>query len=421
MAMTVALGALAAALLIASCGSRSPAEPRTEPSAAASVPAVAPAEAATPPAETVTIATTPVAPASTPLAEATRAAPASPPPAGEPAPTSTRANPVTSPGCDAGSPLTHLYTDLDQIAHVQPTIVTSGNWLKNRQYHAVVTDAAGNAPEVPIYAPADAMATGITHYLGLMHPWQGAPFELAQLEIRFQAACGLTFGFDHVSRFVEPFASLVPEPVRDTRDAEVPIHVEVKAGDLIGYSSGTVPAHTWDFVLSDHSRTLRFANQRRYEESGDLRVLLHAACPLDYLAPELRAEWASALGSWQGVDAAARCRLDADAPGALAGGWFQTPFDPDASWHPADWGVVALVAADGYLDVNGPGRAVRTAPTHPSFADPAQVTGEHCFEDYKAPTSYAYVRVQPDGTLAAAFGDGPCPASLPAAHAVYYR
>ncbi len=354
---------------------------------------------------------TPSAPAST-LAS-TSSAPTSP----------GGASAAADPGCDAdaGPALTHLYTDLDQIAHLQPSIVTSGNWLKNRQYHAVVTDAAGDAPEVPIYAPADAVATGITHYLGLMHPWQGEPFELAQLEIRFQAACGLSFGFDHVSRFVEPFASLVPDPVRDTRDAELPIRVEVQAGDLIGYSSGTVPAHTWDFVLSDASRTLRFANQRRYEESGDLRVLLHAACPLDYLAPELRARWQAALGSWQGVDPAERCRLDADAPGALAGGWFRTPFDPEASWHPADWGVVALLAADGYVDVNGPGASVRTAPTHASFADPARVTGEHCFEDYKAPTSHAYVRLQPDGTLAAAFGDGPCPASLPTDHGVYYR
>ena len=96
---------------------------------------------------------TPSAPAST-LAS-TSSAPTSP----------GGASAAADPGCDAdaGPALTHLYTDLDQIAHLQPTIVTSGNWLKNRQYHAVVTDAAGDAPEVPIYAPADAVATGITH------------------------------------------------------------------------------------------------------------------------------------------------------------------------------------------------------------------------------------------------------------------
>ena len=172
---------------------------------------------------------------------------------------------------DPSPRLTHHYADLELIALINPTIVTSGNWLKNRQYHKVVTDANGDAPEVPLYAPADATAVGVTHYLGLMQPWDGEPFELSQFELRFRLSCEVEFRFDHISSLAEPFASLAPaEGVRDTRDAEVPIRVEVKAGDLIGYSSGTVPAHTWDFVLVNTAKTNRFANQERYERSGDL-------------------------------------------------------------------------------------------------------------------------------------------------------
>ena len=155
-------------------------------------------------------------------------------------------------GCvsDPSPVFTHHYTDPELIDFISPTIVTSANWLKNRQYHKVVTDAENNAPEVPVYAPIDAIATGVTHYAGLMFPWSGEPFLLAQFDIRFQASCEVFFTFDHVSRLVEPFASLAaPEPSEDTRDAEVPLQIKVEAGQLIGYTSGTQPAHTWDFLV----------------------------------------------------------------------------------------------------------------------------------------------------------------------------
>ena len=170
-------------------------------------------------------------------------------------------------GCvsDAAPVFTHHYTDPEQIDFISPTIVTSANWLKNRQYHKVVTDAENNAPEVPVYAPTDAIATGVTHYAGLMYPWQGESFLLAQFDIRFQASCEVYFTFDHVSRLVEPFASLAaPEPSQDTRNAEVPLRVEVSAGQLIGYTSGTEPAHTWDFLVWNTTQRNQFANQERY-------------------------------------------------------------------------------------------------------------------------------------------------------------
>ena len=108
-------------------------------------------------------------------------------------------------------------------------------------------------------------------------------------------------------------------------------------------------------------------------------------------------------------------------PGTVAGGWFQTPFDASNPFAAADWGVVEKIAADGYVDVNGPGVSVRTGPNDPTFADPKLVTSEHCFQHSHQPESYAYLTVLPDDRLAAAFGDGPCPSSLPADHRVYHR
>ncbi len=318
--------------------------------------------------------------------------------------------------------LTAHYTDLTRLEFINPTIVTSSNWLKNRQYHKIVTDAANNAPELPLYAPADAVATGVTHYLATMQRFDGTSLELSQFDLRFELSCEVSYWFDHISRLVEPFASLAPaEGVRDTRDAMVPIRVEVKAGDLIGYTSGTVPAHVWDFVLVNSAVTVRFANQERYERGGDLQHLLHAVCPADYLAPALRAEYVALYGSWTPGGQGSGCDTAVDVVGTIAGGWFQSPFDASDAFAGADWGVVATIAGGGEVDVNGPGWSIRTAPSDPTFADPKLVTGEHCFQHSNQPSRYAYLKVLSDSELAAAFGDGPCPSSLPSNYRTFYR
>ena len=329
-----------------------------------------------------------------------------------------------APGCtsDPAPVFSHPYTDFDQIDFINPTIVTSSNWLKNRQYHKVITDADNNAPEVPLYAPAGAVATGVTHYLGQMSAWDGTLIELAQFELRFRVSCEVTFGFDHISRLVEPFASLAPaEPSRSTQDAELPLSIEVEAGQLIGWTSGTEPAHTWDFIVANTAATNTFANQQRYERSGDLVSLLHASCPYDYFEPELAAAYRAKLGNWQGRAADPDCGLSPDVPGALAGGWFLSPFDPDAGMALTEWGLVATLAADGYLDLNGPGVALRISNLDPSFVDPGSMTGEHCYVHYQRPAQWAYVALLSEVELAAAFGAGACPTSLPIPHQVFHR
>ena len=70
--------------------------------------------------------------------------------------------------------------------------------------------------------------------------------------------------------------------------------------------------------------------------------------------------------------------------------------------------------------VNGPGASIRTEPSHPSFADPKTVTSEHCFQHYQE-SRYAYLKLLSDVELAAVFGSGPCPSSLPAGSQTFYR
>ena len=125
-----------------------------------------------------------------------------------------------------------------------------------------------------------------------MQPFSGEPYVASQFDVRFQASRDVRFWFDHISTLAEPFASLAAEEgSNDTRGAAVHVNVEVKAGDLIGWTTGTDPAHTWDFIVTDQRIIVPFANQERYEGMGELTSLLHAACPYDYYSEEMRAEF----------------------------------------------------------------------------------------------------------------------------------
>ena len=167
--------------------------------------------------------------------------------------------------------------------------------------------------------------------------------------------------------------------------------------------------------------TNRFANQERYEQTGDLQYLLHADCPFDYFDEPIRSEFRSRFGSWQGRAAGFDCDFEVDVVGTIAGGWFLTPFEPSGGFAPADWGFVVKIAADGAVDLNGPEASIRTLPEDPTFADPKTVADEHCFHDYKRPDRYAYVKVISNSETAVAFGDGACPAALPDAHQIFHR
>jgi hypothetical protein len=52
-----------------------------------------------------------------------------------------------------------------------------------------------------------------------------------------------------------------------------------KVGDVLGYTTGTIVAHSWDFIFSNTAVANSFASQERYENTGDLKVLLYAECP----------------------------------------------------------------------------------------------------------------------------------------------
>ena len=305
-------------------------------------------------------------------------------------------------------------------------IVPSSNWLKNRSYFRIKDNPAG-APregyEVPVYAPVDAVLTGITRYVESVTDHQGVVVDQDQFDLEFRVSCEVAFGFDHVAYLVGEAADVQPSvAVRDTRNAQKSVSVSVSAGDLIGYTKGTSGAHTWDFIMQNSTSDIRYANQERYETLGDLQKLRKAACPYDYYDQPLRSQYLALFGGWGGGAVGADgCLGSPDVLGTVSGGWFATPFVAGPDQYIANWGAVVVLGADGTVEVNDGRRMIRTRPGDATHAEPATVTGEHCYQHMNRPTRFAYLRLVSPMELAIATGEGSCPATLPVDHTIVYR
>ncbi len=277
--------------------------------------------------------------------------------------------------------------------------------------------------EIPVYAPSDATLIGITYYLQPMQDQQGNWVDIPQYDVRFQASCEVTYGFDHLWRLPDALAALAQQqPATSTRDAEVSTRLPVKAGDLIGYTTGTIVAHTWDFYLSNTSKHNQFANQERYVNSGDLQRLLTADCPYEYFGQAMKDEYYARFGGSYGKAEQGKCNINPDQAGTIAGGWFKQPFQRDSlPGKGVSWGMAIVEGADGEVQVNDDQHSVRADHSNPTYADPKTVTGEHCYQYDRQPTEYAYLMVLSDLELAVAFGPGVCPSQMPAEYSIYYR
>ena len=66
--------------------------------------------------------------------------------------------------------------------------------------------------------------------------------------------CGVTIVFDHVTEPIEKIRKLFPDiPRNDSRTDFFNSILEMEAGELVGYTTGTVNAHNWNFAVYNSS------------------------------------------------------------------------------------------------------------------------------------------------------------------------
>lgn len=176
--------------------------------------------------------------------------------------------------CTSERPVfTHHITDITKIDNIViPPNFSQGD-LKTHNY--IETDHV----RVPVYAPADMVLTTGSYYV------------VGPYRFDFQVSCDVTIRFAHVTEPIQELREVLPEtPANDSRDQQVERQIRFKAGDLIGYTTGTSVAGNWDFGVYDATTKNKYATDGRYSFS---QTYTTAVCPYDYFTPELRAAYAA--------------------------------------------------------------------------------------------------------------------------------
>ncbi|OGH87786.1 MAG: hypothetical protein A3J93_05115 [Candidatus Magasanikbacteria bacterium RIFOXYC2_FULL_42_28] len=168
---------------------------------------------------------------------------------------------------------THHLTDTSKIINIviPPNFV--GTELKTHSY--IETDHT----KVPLYAPTDmTLVTGAYYVQG--------PYRLD-----FQVSCEVTLRLMHITDPIQTIKDVfLSEPASDSRDQQIKNKVDFKAGDLIGYTTGTNVAGNWDFGLYNSATKNKYADDSKLNWST---IHTTAVCPYDYFAPELKTVYTS--------------------------------------------------------------------------------------------------------------------------------
>ncbi|MBI3290419.1 hypothetical protein HYZ78_03425 [Candidatus Microgenomates bacterium] len=158
---------------------------------------------------------------------------------------------------DCASPVkfTHHFTDVATINSIIPPV------FKNSK-GTMPTTLINITGKVPLYMPTSGKLTE-----GSYHNEQGAQFYMWHIEV----GCGVTIVFDHVTQPVEKIKNLFPTiPRNDSRTDFFKPPLEMEAGELVGYTIGSVNAHNWNFAVYDNSEknylweTGKFNDQPKY-------------------------------------------------------------------------------------------------------------------------------------------------------------
>ena len=350
-----------------------------------------------------------------------------PTPTPTPAPTPT-ATPLPTPTVPGLTPdcvsnpnpvFTAHFTDVEKITSIIPPMTVSGNRIKGHAYVGIGTDQNNQVYDVPVYAPVDSRLITIGYFV------EGEPVppteigEVREYELEFEASCEVVYKYAHIRSLAPRIAAYAPSEPGAYLTLETPL--PVTAGEVVAYTTGTVQAHNWDFLVKNSSKHNQFTNQQRYEQ--ELRHLVSATCAFDYYPAEMRSAYYPLLvGDFTGTIEEPDCLILQEKPGTISGGWFHEPFSATAPFGTSTSWAVSIGMWENVIRVTSGVSHVWTYPEQTTYIDPRTVTSEHCYEHPGLPPErFVYLQLLSSTELAVAFGEGGCPLQLPAEYQVYYR
>lgn len=138
---------------------------------------------------------------------------------------------------------------------------------------------------VPVYAPADSILSDGVKYIE--ETGQGEREDLEQYLLHLEVSCNVRYYYDHIIEVSDKIAGAFPGPAASSSRTKFVRgkNIQVKAGELIGYSAGHLmqPEHNFDFGVFDRSVTSELSKRRPELKS---QKYVHAVCPYDYFEGE---------------------------------------------------------------------------------------------------------------------------------------
>lgn len=300
---------------------------------------------------------------------------------------------------------THAFTDLGAIAHIEPLgEIQIGHNFSAHTYVFIKPEVT----EVPVYAPVDMDLVNVT-------------FDGTDYQLMFRASCEVVLRYGHITNPVSEIRNAVTSQGIGLFDSRTPSLRSIAAGALIGTTSGTIQAKSFDFGVYHAERELTFLNNDRFHP---VETFKYASCPYDYYTSDLKNQMFGLFGP-KPLAQPLNCRGPRGKLGTIAGPWFDTeevfsmPYHGQTEFSP----LLIATALDGTVKiVRGTESEVhRISSGNATYADPEMVSTEHCYE--LSAGGYFYFQLQVDGTLRVVREtSGVCPAEFPASgHITYYR
>ncbi len=172
----------------------------------------------------------------------------------------------------------HDFTDVNLIQKVTPPSLIASK----AQDRAFLWIDTVKIDKVPIYAPVDAdLIRGVYKI--------SKNIETIDYDLHFQVSCEVWFFINHISAPTDKIKSLFPsQPATATNNltsVSPPLHF--KAGELIGYTTGTAQAHNFDFAVFDLNTKTKLVGELK---SHDTRFN-NFICPFDVLPESLKSSY----------------------------------------------------------------------------------------------------------------------------------
>lgn len=169
---------------------------------------------------------------------------------------------------------THDFTEVDKIKSVEPTIITPSN----SRHRAWLNISSGR---VAVYAPVDSELIN-----GVYKNARGA----LDYDLHFQVSCEIWYLINHLTEPVDKVKNAFPStPQTDTKtNSPFKEPIKFKAGELLGYTTGTPLAHNFDLGVFDLNY---FNDGLPADEGSKFGKESNFICPFDVLPEDLKTKY----------------------------------------------------------------------------------------------------------------------------------